>query len=139
MKSLIPQRRRTCALVVPLLVVPLVGGCVAARPDRLESEEVDVPVNDPTELAIEYGASGVFADAAHAAEVRCESWPVGSPGERAELRPHYLDLQTRVPVTRDGVEYYTVGKFAAVQGRVVVECTGPASADLYAVLTQPPD
>ncbi len=114
------------------------ASCVQMRPDELDSRRVPVPVNEPVELTVEYGASGVFADVDHAAEVRCEAWPVGEPAQRAELRPHYLDIQTPVPVTRDGVKYHTVGKIPSESGRVVVECRGPAGADLYAVLTEPP-
>lgn len=131
-------RRLLGGLLVPALLALATTGCLAREPDRLESERVDVPVNEPTELTIEHGASAMFADAGHAADVRCESWPDGKPGERAELVPHYLDIQTPVPVTRDGVEYHTVGRFPSDPGPVVVECTGPGAAELYAVLTRPP-
>jgi hypothetical protein len=137
------RRTPRSRLTVPVLLVTwltavavLTAGC-RSDPDRLAAEEVPVPVGERATLTIEYGGSTMWADTGSAAEVRCDAWPADDPSARAELRPHYTDTRNPIPIERDGVEYHSVGRFPQSSGEVVVECSGPSDADLFASLTRP--
>jgi hypothetical protein len=129
----VPLARTAAALAV----AGILAGC-ASEPDRLPAVREPVPVDEPKTLTLEYGGSSMWADAATASRVRCDAWPSGEPSARAELRPHYTDTRNPIPVERDGVDYYSLGRFPQSSGEVVVQCTGPGQADLYASLTRPP-
>jgi hypothetical protein len=120
-----------------LLLAMSSAACRPAAPDRLETDYVDLAVEDPTTLTLPQGEASVWADSGSAEAVTC--WAAG-PGDapRTELRGHSRDLRVSVPVTREGREFVTVGKLPPGPGEVTVECTGPAQALLHAAISRSP-
>lgn len=115
------------------VALPVVAACQPPAPDTVEQEYVTVRMNEPTTLELPGGQASMWADAESAPGVRCWATPPGS-STRTQLRSHMSEHNVIAPVTRDGEEYYIVGKLPEREGQVTVECTGPDTARLYAAM-----
>lgn len=107
-------------------VLVTVASCVP-QPDQIDGRYVDVEINEPFELSVPGGGTMV-ADAAHWEDVHCYR---DTDDGRRELSGGARHNETAVPTTRDGTEWYSVGRLPLAES-VTVTCEGPSSARLQA-------